>query len=349
MSMQTAPRLVRRLKWADADLVEGTEAMLWPASSAEDAEAPPPDSADAVHGVLSWARPKVLRFETTTPEPLPDLLLVSTLSVDGPAMFVVRKTYQIGPTAACEPPREIHIVERRDLFRVPVAAKVTLAAASRTWELSSLDCSLGGMRVCPPANLAVGSQVEVKVELHNGHVLNLVAEVRHSHLFQPLGAAAAKAPRLGPARVDSCDACPTIVGLQFLSVPAESERRLGEFVSRHQRRLMPRTRARLPMEYCPEQRAYYLETFASEISPGDLVFETRKAHVPGERMKVRARLGRRDYEFGSYVVASHSFARDEGGTGHCVRVSLDEGSDAQESLFRKAVRDLAIERMGSRA
>src|SRR5579875_3864685 len=113
MSMQSASRLVRTLPWAQADLVEGTEAFLWPAASPQDAEEPPPDTATAVRAVLSWARPKVLRFETASPEPLPTLLLVSTFSVEGPALFVVTKTYQIGSTAACEPPRRVYIVERR--------------------------------------------------------------------------------------------------------------------------------------------------------------------------------------------------------------------------------------------
>ncbi|HXR22688.1 MAG TPA: hypothetical protein VN786_09040, partial [Acidimicrobiales bacterium] len=61
---QTAPRLARRLAWADADLVEGTEALLWPASGLADGEAEElPDRSEASRAVLSWVRPKVLRFE----------------------------------------------------------------------------------------------------------------------------------------------------------------------------------------------------------------------------------------------------------------------------------------------
>ena len=343
MSMQVAPRLVRRLSWAEADLVEGTEAWLWPARAEDSGEGPPADTSSAVRAVLSWVRPQILRFETSTPQPLPALLLVSTLSVAGPAHFVVRKTYQIGTTAACEPPRQLNIVERRDLFRVSVAAPVKVEAATGTWSLFSMDCSLGGMRVCPPANLRVGTEVAVQVELHAGHVVNLPAVVRHSRLYLTPGAKA------GPAtEEDGCAGCPSIVGLQFLEVPGDVERRLSDFVSRHQRRLMPRVEARLPMEYCPEQRAYYLETFAREASPGDLVFETRKPHLPGERMKVRIRLGRRDFVFGCCVVASHSSPRDEGGLTHVVKASLDDGGDTVEAQFRKAVRELAIEKVSSR-
>lgn len=344
MSMQVAPHLVRRLSWADADLVEGTEALLWPATSEDVGDDVPTDSTDAVRAVLSWVRPQILRFEMSSPQPLPGLLLVSTLSVAGPAHFVVRKTYQIGTTVACEPPREINIFERRDLFRVPVAARVTVEAATGTWSLSSMDCSLGGMRVCPPAKLVVGTEVEVRVELHGGHTVTLPAVVRHSRLYLTPGASL----KAGATEEGGCDGCPSIVGLQFLQVPGDAERRLADFVSRHQRRLMPRVEARLPLEYCPEQRAYYLETFANEVSPGDLVFETRKPHMPGERMKVRIRLGRRDFEFGSCVVACHSSPRDEGGLSHFVKASLEEGGEAAESQFRKAVRELAIEKVSSR-
>ena len=90
--------------------MEGTEALLWPATSDAAAEAEElPDRSEACRAVLSWVRPKVLRFEIESPpRALPELLLVSTLAVGGPAQFVVRKTYQISTTVACDPPRQYH-------------------------------------------------------------------------------------------------------------------------------------------------------------------------------------------------------------------------------------------------
>ena len=158
---QTAPRLARRLAWADADIVEGTEALLWPASSEADGDAEElPDRSEACRAVLSWVRPKVLRFEIESPpRALPELLLVSTLAIGGPAQFVARKTYQISTTVACDPPTNITIVERRDLFRLPVAARVTLESESGTWSLYSVHCSVGGIRICAPNPIEVVAEV----------------------------------------------------------------------------------------------------------------------------------------------------------------------------------------------
>ena len=160
---------------------------MWPASGLADGEAEElPDRSEACRAVLSWVRPKVLRFEIEPPpRALPELLLVSTLAVGGPAQFVVRKTYQISTTVACDPPAKITIVERRDLFRIPVAARVTVESASGTWSLYSVDCSVGGIRICPPNPIEVGAEVEVKVELGAGNEIILPAVVRHCRPYPP--------------------------------------------------------------------------------------------------------------------------------------------------------------------
>ena len=118
--------------WAPGLLVEGTEALLWPAEDGVAAAAMPlPDPDEAVRAILSWVRPKVLRFQmTVAPQGFPELVLVSTQAASGPAQFVVHKSYQITTTVVCDPPDEVHIVERRDLFRVPVATPVVLTAPS---------------------------------------------------------------------------------------------------------------------------------------------------------------------------------------------------------------------------
>ncbi len=144
--------LVRKQAWTEAHLVEGTEALLWPAEDVDAAGATElPDPADAVRAILSWVRPKVLRFKmTVAPQGLPDLILVSTRAVSGPARFVARKSYQISTYVVCDPPDEVHIVERRDLFRVPVATRVTVTTPGGQWDVFSMDFSPGGMRACPP-------------------------------------------------------------------------------------------------------------------------------------------------------------------------------------------------------
>jgi hypothetical protein len=346
MSMQLAPRLVRTLPWAQSELVEGTEALLWPIDDPGAAAEEAPDSAGAFRAVLSWARPQVLRFETATPEPLPELVLASTLAVGGPAQFAVRKTYQIGTTAAFEPPAVVHIVERRDLFRVPVAAPVQLRAETGDWSLHSMDCSLGGLRLCVPAPLEVGSEAEVTVRLLGGCSVTLPVRVRHSHLYEvePRPVVAHRRP---PGEAPTPTPPHYVLGLQFVKLPAEAERRLSEFVGRHQRRLMPKVPGRTPIEYCPGSRRYYLEALASEISPGSVVFESRQGHLPGERLSLRARLGRQDYEFQACVVACQGHGHEDGTSTYVLKAFFDEGDETLEAAFRKALRDLAIERVAS--
>ncbi len=345
---QTAPRLARRFAWADADLVEGTEALLWPAFTVADGEAEElPDRSEACRAVLSWVRPKVLRFEIESPpRALPELLLVSTLAVGGPAQFVVRKTYQISTTVACDPPPNITIVERRDLFRIPIAARVTVESASGTWSLYSMDCSVGGIRICPPKPIEVGAEVEVKVELGAGNEIVLLAVVRHCRPYPP-DARSAQATAHGGFDADLNSS--SVAGLQFVRVPGDAERHLSQFVGRHQRRLMPRVHAVVPLEYRSHGAKRFLEAFANELSPGDLVLMARQAHLPGERLELKLRLSRQHFTFDASAVSCETTVEDDGRTvRHFVKVSLDDAGAAVETKFRKAVRELSIDRFSSR-
>jgi c-di-GMP-binding flagellar brake protein YcgR len=325
MDTELAYRLVRKFTWAEIELVEGTEAVLWPAESPEAASAeelPPPDK--GVEAVLTWARSKVLRFETASPEPLPNYLLVSTLAVAGPARFVAHKSYQLGATAVCEPPGEIFVVERRDLFRVPVATDVALSFDGVTLPGLTLDCSVGGLRAAVPRPLSVGTEVEADLLLSGGRRACMPARVRHCRLGQP-----------------------ALVGLQFGRLAPDVERQLSLFVGAHQRRLMPRVRAVVPVEYRSHGRAF-LEAFASEVSPGDIVFSAHDSHRPGEHVDVKVFLSHLEHSFRAYVLSCDTPEEQAVPKRYVVRLSLAETSSDAEARFRKAVRELAIERMTDR-
>jgi c-di-GMP-binding flagellar brake protein YcgR len=342
MTTELAPRLVRKFAWEEGELVEGTEALLWRADdlSAADVEELP-DPSTAVPAVLSWVRAKIIRFETATPEPLPELLLVSTLAVGGPAQFVLRKQYQVGTTAVCDPPRDIRIVERRDLFRIPVATLVKVGSTAGEWTLHSLDCSLGGLRICPPQPLDVGTELDVKVELAAHTEVTVRAIVRHCH---PYGRGAHE----NRASLDRDDNL-SMVGLQFLGLPSDVERHLTQFVGYHQRRLMPRVQAVTPIEYRSHGRPQFLEAFAVEVSPGDVVFLAYEAHQPGDCLELKLRIGRQDYKFNACTLSCDLTTGDEGvARRHIIRASLEDGGDAAEAQFRKAVRELAIEKVSAK-
>jgi c-di-GMP-binding flagellar brake protein YcgR len=341
MTTELAHRLVRRFAWEESELVEGTEALLWPAASREDAYGEElPDPSEAVQAVVSWVRANIIRFETESPEPLAELLLVSTLAVGGPSQFVVHKQYQVGNTAVCDPPPDILIVERRDLFRVPVATKVKISSESGELSLHSMDCSLGGLRICPSKPLDVGMEVDVSVELAGHTEVMVRAIVRHCRPYGR-GAQQVRGPSVSESNL-------SIVGLQFLRLPSDVERHLTQFVGYHQRRLMPRVQAVTPVEYRSHGRSQFLEAFAVEVSPGDVVFLAYEAHQPGDSIELKLRLGRHDYKFNACTLSCDLTTEDEGvARRHIIRASLEDAGDAVEAPFRKAVRELAIEKLSS--
>jgi hypothetical protein len=329
--------VARKLTWDPDELVEGTEVLLWTTEDPDAAEADAlPDPSTALRGVISSVRQRVMRFQLSSEEALGDLVLVGTVAVGGPTQFVVRRSNQAGRMLVCDPPQEIRVFERREQFRVPVATVVVIASPAGTWSLSTTDCSVGGFGTCLPEPIEVGTEVQVRLSLDGGIAVTVPAVARYCRPARSPsgGAAAATSP---PARA----AC--LAGFQFGMVHAEVERRLSQFVGRHQRRLMPRVQAGLLVEYRSHGRAYFIEALATELSPGDVVIAVRESHVPGDHLDLKFRVGRQTFEFSARAVACYN-SDDSGATvAHVVRASFGDASDVVETQFRKAVRDLAIE------
>ncbi|MDA8302387.1 MAG: PilZ domain-containing protein [Actinomycetota bacterium] len=322
------PLLARRVAWADAGLVEGTEVLLWPAANEADAAGGAlPAAPEGLAAVLSWVRPEVVRFETATPEPLAELLLASTLAVGGPARFVVRKSYQIGSTAVCEPPEEIYLVERRELFRVLVAAPVSVWAEKGSCSAHSLDCSAGGVRVYLPWPVGKGAEAVVQLELGTGEKLRAVAAARHCSRY-PDG--------------------PWVVGFEFVSLPPSGRRQLSKFLAQQERRLMPRVKSLILVECRSHGRPAFAEGLASELSPGAVVLDLYEAHAPGDAMEVKFRLRRQSFGFSGRVVACTPVAdANHKPVRHRVTVCLEAPAGPAEEQVRKALRDLALENLAS--
>ena len=326
--------VARRLAWDAADLIEGAEALLWGVADPEAAEVDElPDPSTAVGGVVTWVRQRVLRFELSREEHLPELVLVRTTAQGGLARFVARRSAQVGTRLVCDPPQDMRVFDRRKNFRVPVATGIVVTAPPRRWSLDTMDCSLGGFRACLPAPLDLGTEVQVALELDAGIVVALSAVVRHCRpaLSAPVGAS--------PALATGGESGASITGFQFGEVHADAERRLSQFVGRHQRRLVPRVQAGVLVEYRSHGRAYFIEALASELSPGDIVLAVRENHMPGDHLDLKFRVGHQTFEFSARAVACYN--SDE--AIHVVRASLGDASDLVEGQFRKVVRDLAME------
>lgn len=331
MSASSQPPALRRVAWEEAGLVEGTEALLWRADddgAARQRLLPPAEEATAA--VVSWVRPGALHFETASAGPLPELVLVSTQAVGGPARFVAHKSYQAGTTAVCEPPTEIFVFDKRELARVAVAVPVSVWASAQVASSHTLDCSPGGARSYLPWPVEVGAKAVLELELGGGEALRAGGVVRHC--------SAVDCPPAGEGR--------WVAGFEWASLPPAGRRKLSHFLAQQERRLMPRVKSLTPVEYRAHGREGFAEALASELSPGDLVLSAYEAHSPGDPLEVRIRLRKQEFAFGGRVVACSPVAEPgRAPVRYSVRVCLDLAGP--EEQFREAVRGLALGRLAS--
>jgi hypothetical protein len=107
---------------------------------------------------------------------------------------------------------------------------------------------------------------------------------------------------------------------------------------------MPRVKTFLTAQYSCELRPLFVDAPITEVSPGEIVLVAREAHLPGEPLGLRLRVGGCAYNFSARVVSCKTEAVGDGErTRHLVVASLAEGEDVAEERFRIAVRDLALE------
>lgn len=328
MSDGAVPPIVRRVAWEGVGLVEGTESVLWPARSEDDvSDGRLPPASEGSPAVLSMVRATELRFETASTQPFPDLLLVSTLAVGGPAHFVVRKSHQVGAAVACDPPSDVYLVERREQFRVTVAAPLFMLVGPNNFSAHTLDCSAAGVRSYLPLPVEVGDEALLDLDLGEGERLRLIAAARHCFRF---------------------DEATWVAGFEFTSVPPSGRRQISHFLALQERRLIPRVRALTLVEYRSDGQEGFYGALASELSPGDVTVALYEARPPGNGVELRVRLHRQDFVFTGRVVACNPVVEAGQMTvRYNLRVCLDAAPGAVEDQWRKALRQLALQKQAS--
>ena len=205
--------------------------MLWRAPSEEAANTEEmPDPSEGLVAVVSWVRPKVLRFALRPPpQPVPDLVLVSTLAVTGPARFVAHRSYQIGNTVVCVPPEELYIYERRDPSGCPWPC--TSQSSPRRGPGAPTRWTAPGRRTCVRTRLArSGHEVKLNVQLGTDEAVALQAVVRHCRPFEEHA----------------------IAGLQFIEL-CRSRAAPGAVRGEPSAPPLPRVHAVVPVEYRSEK------------------------------------------------------------------------------------------------
>ena len=112
---------------------------------------------------------------------------------------------------------------------------------------------------------------------------------------------------------------------------------------------MPRVKTFLTAQYSCERRPLFVDAPVTEVSPGEIVLVAREAHLPGEPLGLRLRVGGRAYNFGARVVSCKTEAVGDGErTRHLVVASLAESEDSAEERVPHCGQGLGARAMAPR-
>lgn len=207
-------------------------------------------------------------------------------------------------------------LNRRSLFRVPVALPVEIAVSpgqTDTVRTTTLDISESGIRTLLPSRLDEDLIVRLALHLSDDEVIVVPAQVRHW------------------VRVTNGYA----TGLAFAQLSAGDAKLLAQAIARHQRRLRPEVSTSLLVHFTPSStnRSYPATTIA--ISPGAVAVHTLDHLELGDRLSLSLRTGHQSFVLGASVV-DHQLTEER------IRgvLALDVLGRSDESRLRSALDDL---------
>lgn len=180
-------------------------------------------------------------------------------------------------------PRRVLAINRRSLFRVPVALPVEIGLTRKEEDAlrsTTLDISQGGARVLLPSRLDEDFRVRLRLHLSDDVVISTNATVRHC-----------KKGANGYA-----------TGLNFGVLNSADSRALSQAMARHQRRLQPQVHASLIIHWTSEKsnRSHPATTVA--ISPGAIAMHTQDDLDLGDRLAVHLRTPSQQFAIDTTVV-----------------------------------------------
>lgn len=213
-------------------------------------------------------------------------------------------------------PRRMLAINRRSLFRVPVALPIDIFLTRKDDDplrSTTLDISQGGARILVPSRLDDDLRVRVALHLSDDDVITTNATVRHC--------------KKGPNGYAT--------GLNFGVLTGAAPRILAQAIARHQRRLQPQVHASMLIHWTSPSsiRSHPATTIA--ISPGAVAIKTLDDLDLGDHLSLHLRTPHQDFTLGATVV--DQLKADERNQG---LLAVDILGQAEEKQVRAALQEL---------
>lgn len=213
-------------------------------------------------------------------------------------------------------PRRLLAINRRSLFRVPVALPVDIALTRKEGDAlrsTTLDISQGGARVLVPSRLEEELRIRLSLHLSDDVVISTNATVRHC-----------KKGANGFA-----------TGLHFGVLTGADPRHLAQAIARHQRRLQPQVHSSLLIHWTSPKSSRSHPATTVAISPGAMAIHTQDDLELGDHLSVHLRTPTQDFNLGATVV-DHARVDERNRT----LLAIDVLGQTEEKQLRAALQEM---------